>query len=106
MYVLRYGSLILSWDDSDTITSHDKKRNYLESLEQYVLWLHEQIHFVGHSPLRLERVDDYRGLCSRSIRVRVLLHRLLYIPRITDIVDARQCLYISKTIRGALMMSY
>ncbi|KAI0361230.1 hypothetical protein OH77DRAFT_1417467 [Trametes cingulata] len=54
--------------DPDTITSHDKKRCYLECLEEYVQWMHEQLRLVGHEPLPLERVSSYRGLKSRSIR--------------------------------------
>ncbi|KAI0673491.1 hypothetical protein C8Q78DRAFT_628862 [Trametes maxima] len=57
--------------DPDTITSHDKKRCYLECLEEYVQWMHEQIRLVGQEPLPLERVSSYRGLKSRSIRVGV-----------------------------------
>ena len=53
----------------DTITSHDKKRHYLECIEQYVLWLHEQIRLVGTDAVQFERVPEYRGLTSRSIRV-------------------------------------
>ncbi|KAI0734550.1 hypothetical protein C8Q72DRAFT_399109 [Fomitopsis betulina] len=59
--------------DPDTITSHDKKRSYLECLEQYVQWLHEQIRLVGREPLPLERVQQYRGPSSRSIRT-LLVH--------------------------------
>ncbi|EMD42213.1 hypothetical protein CERSUDRAFT_120988 [Gelatoporia subvermispora B] len=59
--------------DPDTITSHDKKRSYLECLEQYVQWLHEQIRLVGHEPIAIERVSTYRGLNSRSIRT-LLVH--------------------------------
>jgi len=59
--------------DPDTITSHDKKRNYLECLEQYVQWAHDQIRLVGHEPVPFERVSDYRGLNSRSIRT-ILVH--------------------------------
>ncbi|KZT75192.1 hypothetical protein DAEQUDRAFT_761136 [Daedalea quercina L-15889] len=59
--------------DPDTITSHDKKRSYLECLEQYVQWLHEQIRLVGREPLPLERVQEYRGPSSRSIRT-LLVH--------------------------------
>jgi hypothetical protein len=55
--------------DSDTISSHDKKRYYLECLEQYITYLHEQLRLVGHEPVALERVSTYRGLTSRSIRV-------------------------------------
>lgn len=54
---------------SDTISSHDKKRYYLECLEQYITYLHEQLRLVGHEPVALERVSTYRGLTSRSIRV-------------------------------------
>jgi hypothetical protein len=56
---------------SDTISSHDKKRLYLESLEQYVMYLHDQLRIVGTEPVTLERVSTYRGLSSRSIRVNV-----------------------------------
>ncbi|OCH95788.1 hypothetical protein OBBRIDRAFT_501911 [Obba rivulosa] len=59
--------------DPDTITSHDKKRSYLECLEQYVQWLHEQIRLVGREPISIERVSTYRGLNSRSIRT-LLVH--------------------------------
>ncbi|KAJ3480867.1 hypothetical protein NLI96_g8053 [Meripilus lineatus] len=57
----------------DSITSHDKKRHYLECLEQYVLWLHEQLRLVGQEPVSLERFPSYRGLDSRSIRT-LLVH--------------------------------
>ncbi|KAI8980659.1 hypothetical protein BD414DRAFT_420655 [Trametes punicea] len=60
--------------DPDTITSHDKKRCYLECLEEYVQWLHEQLRLVGQEPLALERVSSYRGLKSRSIRT-MLVHK-------------------------------
>ncbi|KAF8973993.1 hypothetical protein BDZ97DRAFT_1912436 [Flammula alnicola] len=59
--------------DPDTISSHEKKRHYLESLEQYILYLHEQFALVGKMHAPLERVPDYRGLSSRSIRT-VLVH--------------------------------
>ncbi|KAF9229350.1 hypothetical protein BS17DRAFT_743325 [Gyrodon lividus] len=58
---------------SDTISSHEKKRHYLECLEQYVLYLHEQLRLVQTQPLTLERVSTYRGLSSRSIRT-LLVH--------------------------------
>lgn len=61
----------LTCTSSDTISSHDKKRHYLECLEHYVMYLHEQLHLVGAEPVHLERVSDYRGLNSRSIRVRL-----------------------------------
>ncbi|KAI0690603.1 hypothetical protein C8T65DRAFT_745736 [Cerioporus squamosus] len=60
--------------DPDTITSHDKKRSYLECLEEYVQWLHEQIQLVGQKPLPLERISMYRGLKNRSLRT-ILVHK-------------------------------
>lgn len=57
----------------DTITSHDKKRCYLECLEEYVQWMHEQLRLVGQEPIQVERVSSYRGLKSRSIRVSAFL---------------------------------
>ncbi|KAH7915824.1 hypothetical protein BJ138DRAFT_1054046 [Hygrophoropsis aurantiaca] len=59
--------------DPDTISSHDKKRHYLECVEQYVMYLHEQLHLVATEPLEFERVSTYRGLSSRSIRT-LLVH--------------------------------
>lgn len=61
-------SIGFSPTDPDTISSHDKKRYYLECLEQYITYLHDQLRLVGHDPLPLERVSTYRGLTSRSIR--------------------------------------
>lgn len=59
--------------DPDTISSHDKKRFYLECLEQYIIYLHDQLRLVGTDPAPLERVSTYRGLSSRSIRT-MLVH--------------------------------
>ncbi|KIM48135.1 hypothetical protein M413DRAFT_222754 [Hebeloma cylindrosporum] len=60
--------------DPDTISSHDKKRHYLECLEQYVLYLHQQIEsVVGATPSPLVRTSSYPGLTSRSIRT-LLVH--------------------------------
>ncbi|KAI0094733.1 hypothetical protein BDY19DRAFT_914277 [Irpex rosettiformis] len=59
--------------DPDTITSHEKKRHYLETLEEYVIWLHDYCDSIRHTPTPLERVDRYRELSSRSIRA-MLVH--------------------------------
>ncbi|KAF8912733.1 hypothetical protein CPB84DRAFT_1759356 [Gymnopilus junonius] len=59
--------------DPDTISSHEKKRHYLESLEQYILFLHQQFELIGATPAHLERVSSYRGLTSKSIRT-LLVH--------------------------------
>ncbi len=53
----------------ETISSHEKKRHYLECLEHYVLYLHQQLKLVGAEPVPLERVQQYRGLSNRSMRV-------------------------------------
>ncbi len=51
-----------------------KKGTTLECLERYVIYLHEQLNLIGTQPVALERVSNYRGLSSRSIRV--CLHNL------------------------------
>jgi hypothetical protein len=56
-------------DISDTITSHEKKRYYFECLEQYVMYLHDQFSLLGVDPMPMRRVESYRGLNNRSIRV-------------------------------------
>ncbi|RPD72393.1 hypothetical protein L226DRAFT_573141 [Lentinus tigrinus ALCF2SS1-7] len=60
--------------DPDTIPSHEKKRNYLECLEEYVQWLHEQIHLVGQQPLPLKRVSTYGCFKTGSLRT-ILVHK-------------------------------
>ncbi|KAK7058909.1 hypothetical protein VNI00_001533 [Paramarasmius palmivorus] len=57
----------------DPISSHEKKRQLLECLEQYVVYLHEQLNLLGAQPAPLERVSTYKGLSSRSVRT-LLLH--------------------------------
>ncbi|KAH8120427.1 hypothetical protein DFH11DRAFT_61294 [Phellopilus nigrolimitatus] len=58
--------------DPDTISSHDKKRYYLDCLEHYVLYLHDQLRLVGVEPVPVERVSSGRGLTSRSIRTMIV----------------------------------
>ncbi|KIL70767.1 hypothetical protein M378DRAFT_155704 [Amanita muscaria Koide BX008] len=53
----------------ESISSHEKKRQYLECLEYYVMFLQQQLSLVGAEPVLLERVPQYRGLNNRSIRV-------------------------------------
>ncbi|KAF5377494.1 hypothetical protein D9615_005345 [Tricholomella constricta] len=57
---------------SDSISSHEKKRHYLECLEYYVLYLHQQLDLVGTQPATLQRSLG-RGMSSRSIRT-LLVH--------------------------------
>ncbi|TFK30509.1 hypothetical protein FA15DRAFT_11747 [Coprinopsis marcescibilis] len=58
--------------DPETISSHDKKRHYLECLEKYVLYLLE---LIGPPAPAFRRVQPgpYRGLSSPSIRT-LLVH--------------------------------
>ncbi|KAG6878383.1 hypothetical protein C0993_007565 [Termitomyces sp. T159_Od127] len=68
-----HDSLINS-SSSDVISSHEKKRHYLECLEYYVTYLHQQLSLVGCEPVRLERpATSTRGMSSQSIRT-LLVH--------------------------------
>jgi hypothetical protein len=53
----------------ETLSSHDKKRAYVECMEQYIEFLHQQLRLVGHEPVAMEKVESYSGLSTRSIRV-------------------------------------
>ena len=44
------------------------------------MWMHNQISLVGAEPLNFDRVSEYRGLNSRSIRVSAAA-LLYFIPR-------------------------
>ncbi|KAH6917314.1 hypothetical protein BKA70DRAFT_1251858, partial [Coprinopsis sp. MPI-PUGE-AT-0042] len=59
--------------DPDSISSHEKKRRYLECLENYVTYLEAQLRLIGVAPVRMRREETYRGLGSRSIRT-LLVH--------------------------------
>ncbi|KAK7463646.1 hypothetical protein VKT23_005587 [Stygiomarasmius scandens] len=59
--------------ETDSISSHEKKRQYLECLEQYVIYLHDQLNLIGVEPIALERVHEHKGLNSQSIRT-LLVH--------------------------------
>ncbi|KAF7799038.1 hypothetical protein EIP86_010268 [Pleurotus ostreatoroseus] len=77
--------------DPDTITSHEKKRHYLASMERFVLDLHEHCRRVGVEPPPFdERFTDYAGLDTRSIRVSILSHPTI----ISDILTRTQTLLI------------
>ena len=42
--------------DPDSLSSHDKKRLYLDCLEQYVDYLHTDMVANGFQPVPIERV--------------------------------------------------
>ncbi|KAJ7783859.1 hypothetical protein DFH07DRAFT_207692 [Mycena maculata] len=54
--------------DPDDISPHEKKRLYLQCLENYVMYLHSLFARINVAPLPLERVSNYR-ITSRSMRV-------------------------------------
>ena len=87
----------------DTISSHDKKRHYLESLEQYIVYLHEQFSLLQQEHPPLQQVAQYKGLSSRSIRVSSFLlnlHKCIQqVPRTLP----RRSWYIWRTQRGISM---
>lgn len=62
-------NLVPTFRDRDAISTHDKKRFYLDCVEQYVIYLHEQLRLEKIEPVPVERVSSGRGLASRSIRV-------------------------------------
>ncbi|KAJ7706108.1 hypothetical protein B0H17DRAFT_1192645 [Mycena rosella] len=62
--------------DPDDISPHEKKRLYVESLEQHIQFLHQLFASMNVQPVPLERVSSYRGLTTRSMRTILLtLHR-------------------------------
>lgn len=67
-------------NSTESITSHEKKRHYLECLEHYVAFLHEHCRRNGLEPAPLERISSYRCLNSRSIRVSVAQWRCIRHP--------------------------
>ncbi|KAF8216160.1 hypothetical protein K438DRAFT_629168 [Mycena galopus ATCC 62051] len=60
--------------DPSDLSTHEKKRLYVECLEDYVLYLHELFKEINLKPVPLDRVSKYdRGLTTRSIRT-ILIH--------------------------------
>ncbi|KAF8642383.1 hypothetical protein AX16_009651 [Volvariella volvacea WC 439] len=57
----------------EPISSHEKKRHYLECLEHYVVYLQQQMGLLQAESIPMERIANYRGLSSRSIRT-LLVH--------------------------------
>ncbi|CAL1695396.1 unnamed protein product [Somion occarium] len=80
--------------DPDSITSHDKKRHHLESLERYILWLHDQLRIVNQEPASMERVKSSKGLSSRSIRT-LLLHMQEQIRTLHGTVEEEEQNYVA-----------
>ncbi|KAJ6519895.1 hypothetical protein C8R45DRAFT_39848 [Mycena sanguinolenta] len=59
--------------NSEGLSMHEKKRLYVECLEQYIESLHQHCANLGVEPVPLERVSAYRGLTTHSMRT-ILIH--------------------------------
>ncbi|KAE9411048.1 hypothetical protein BT96DRAFT_912394 [Gymnopus androsaceus JB14] len=86
--------------EPEVITSHEKKRQYLECLEHYVQYLHDQINRIGVQAVPIERVSTYRGLSSRSIRT-LLVHMETSTAKLKDKTHAEEQRFI--TLRDAYL---
>ncbi|THV04881.1 hypothetical protein K435DRAFT_835141 [Dendrothele bispora CBS 962.96] len=69
----QYSTRLVQHHEQESISSHEKKRQYLECLEQYVMYLQDQLNTIGVEPAALERVQDHKGMSSQSIRT-LLVH--------------------------------
>ncbi|KAJ7597103.1 hypothetical protein C8J56DRAFT_308250 [Mycena floridula] len=85
--------------DPENISAHEKKRFYLECLERYVIYLHDQLNLIGVEPLPIERVTTGHGLSSRSIRT-LVVHMQHTAQKINMRRDAeeQQFLYLRDTV--------
>ncbi|KAF7339412.1 hypothetical protein MSAN_02155200 [Mycena sanguinolenta] len=63
--------------DPETVSMHEKKRLYIQCLEQYIESLHQHCANLGIEPVPLERVSAYRGLTTHSMRT-ILIHLARY----------------------------
>ncbi|KAF5374790.1 hypothetical protein D9758_000218 [Tetrapyrgos nigripes] len=70
----KLGTRLVPPEPETGISSHEKKRQYLECLEQYIIYLHDQLSLIGVEPVVLERAaQQQKGLSSQSIRT-LLVH--------------------------------
>lgn len=63
---------------SDSLSVHEKRRRYLECIEEYVVWLHDHIQVMGGHLPRIERRTYYTGLSARSICVHLFMSSIYY----------------------------
>ena len=52
------------------MSSHDKRRCYVGTLEGYVIWLEKEMKFSGGDPITMKKVAKHKGMTCRSLRVR------------------------------------
>ena len=51
------------------MSSHDKRRCYVGTLEEYVVWLEKEIMFFGGVPSSMKKIMKHKGMSCRSLRV-------------------------------------
>ncbi|KAF9650487.1 hypothetical protein BDM02DRAFT_3127646 [Thelephora ganbajun] len=54
--------------DPDEMSSHDKRRSYVGTLEEYVVWLEKEMKFFGNDPIAMKKVAKHKGMTCRSLR--------------------------------------
>ena len=79
------------------MSSHDKRRCYVGTLEEYVIWLEKEMKGFGGNPIAMKKILKHKGMACRSLRVSRQCNRLR--PWWIDYRVSRQCWLISKTKR-------
>jgi hypothetical protein len=51
------------------MSSHDKRRCYVGTLEEYVVWLEKEMKFFGGAPASMKKIVKHKGMSCRSLRV-------------------------------------
>jgi len=51
------------------MSSHDKRRCYVGTLEDYVLWLEKEMKVFGGDPIAMRKALKHKGMTCRSLRV-------------------------------------
>lgn len=51
------------------MSSHDKRRCYVGTLEEYVIWLEKEMKVFGGAPISMKKVAKHKGMSCRSLRV-------------------------------------
>ena len=52
------------------MSSHDKRRCYVGTLEEYAIWLEKEMKFFGGDPITMKKIVKHKGMSCRSLRVR------------------------------------
>ena len=76
------------------MSSHDKRRCYVGTLESYVVWLEKEMKFFGGDPIAMKKIVKHKGMTCRSLRVGQ--YRPHPSSRWADHTFCRRCWLISK----------